>query len=77
MEIIWIKKTASQEEQDQIVKSLDACEELSGTMTCTIHRVKVCPVNPTNVVPDTNGDYVLLGLRNEIDPKLKMQLPRR
>ena len=77
MELIWIQRTASQEEQDEIVKSLEAGEELSGTMKCKVQRVKVAKVIPTDVVPDTNGDYLLLGLRNEADPKLKMQLPRR
>jgi hypothetical protein len=77
MELIWIQRTATQEEQNKIVESLEVGKELSQTMKCKVHKVKVEKVIPTDVVPDTNGDYVLLGLRNETDPKRKMQLPRR
>jgi hypothetical protein len=76
MELIWIQRTASQEDQDKIVESLEVGTELSESLKCKVHKVKVEKVTPTDVVPDTNGDYVLLGLREESDPKRKMQLPR-
>jgi hypothetical protein len=77
MELIWIKKTTSNEESKQIVECLEAGKELSGIMKLSVQRVKVAKMDQTDVVPDTSGDYVLLGLRDETDPKSKMQLPRR
>jgi len=69
MELIWIQRTATQEEQHKIVESLEVGKELSETMKCKVHKVKVEKVIPTDVVPDTNGDYVLLGLRGRNRPK--------
>jgi hypothetical protein len=69
MKLIYIRRTASVEECNEIVESLKAGKKLS----VKVHSVAVMPVNPSDTVPDANGDYALLGLWDEIDP-LKLQL---
>jgi hypothetical protein len=69
MKLIYIRKTTSQEEHDEIVKSLEAGKEPS----VKVHSVAVMVMNQCDVIPDKGGDYQLLGLWDETDPR-KLQL---
>ncbi len=70
MKLIYVKKTASQQEQNEIVESLNAGREPSAN----VHSVEIMTIHQSDTVPDADGDYALLGLLNETDPKRKMQL---
>jgi hypothetical protein len=73
MELIWILKTASQQEADEIVELLNTRKELSATMEFKVCRVQVAKTRTADVVPDTGGDFALLGLLPDTD-QMKMQV---
>jgi len=73
MKLIYIRKTATQEEHDKIVRSLEAGEEPG----VEVHSVTVMAMNQGDTIPDKGGDYQLLGLWDETDPRRLQLLYRR
>ncbi len=73
MKLIYIRKATSQEEYEEIVKSLEAGKEPS----VKVHSVAVTAANQGDTIPDKGGDYQLLGLWDETDPRKLQLLYRR
>jgi hypothetical protein len=72
MKLIYIRKTASQKEHDEIVRSFEAGKEPG----VAVHSVAVMAMHQGDTIPDKDGDYQLLGLWDETDPR-KLRLPYR
>ena len=73
MKLIYIRRTASPKEQDEIVESLKAGREPSANA----HSVEIMTMHQSDTVPDADGDYALLGLLNDTDPRKVQLLYRR